>query len=392
MRGWNNSIDDFYLAANLTSAETNFRTAISGDDLGEPTATGFKLRTTSGAVNASGEQYIYIAIRRGPMKVPTSGTSVFLPYTAAAASGGVNITTNFVADATFSHENRAGTGSATYVTDRLRGSSTSKLATLITSATSAESAAAISGFYDYAYNTSLYDKYAANNNWAGGNFVDWIFKRAPSFMDVVCYTGDGTDNRAITQTLTTAPELIIVKSRSNTNGWAVWCKINSSFGLFSLNDTAVYDTSGTSYNGFPSTSSASTFTVRSGSNAWGSGSFSCNVSSTNYVAYLFATCAGVSKVFSYTGNGSSQTINCGFIGGARFVLIKRTDSTGDWYVWDSARGIVSGNDPHLSLNTTAAEVTTDDTIDTDSTGFVVNQVSATNVNVSSATYIGIAIA
>jgi hypothetical protein len=111
-----------------------------------------------------------------------------------------------------------------------------------------------------------------------------------------------------------------------------------------------------------------------------------------YVAYLFASCPGVSKVGSYTGNGSSQTINCGFTGGARFVMIKRTDSTGDWYVWDTARGIVSGNDPHLSLNTTASEVTTDDTIDTDSTGFVVNQVSATNVNVSSATYIYLAIA
>jgi hypothetical protein len=117
-----------------------------------------------------------------------------------------------------------------------------------------------------------------------------------------------------------------------------------------------------------------------------------NTNGATNVAYLFATCAGVSKCFNYTGNGSSQTINCGFTGGARWILIKRTDSTGDWYVWDSARGIVSGNDPHLSLNTTAAEVTSDDTIDTDSTGFVVNQVSATNVNVSSATYIGLAIA
>jgi hypothetical protein len=73
-------------------------------------------------------------------------------------------------------------------------------------------------------------------------------------------------------------------------------------------------------------------------------------------------------------------------------MIKRTDSTGDWYVWDSARGIIAGNDPHLSLNSTAAEVTTNDSIDTDSTGFIVNQLSATNVNVTSATYIGIAIA
>jgi len=117
-----------------------------------------------------------------------------------------------------------------------------------------------------------------------------------------------------------------------------------------------------------------------------------NANGEAYIAYLFATLTGISKVGSYTGNGSSQTINCGFTGGARFVLIKRTDSTGDWYVWDTARGIVSGNDPHLSLNTTAAEVTSDDSIDPDSSGFIVNQVSATNVNVSSATYIFYAVA
>jgi hypothetical protein len=52
---------------------------------------------------------------------------------------------------------------------------------------------------------------------------------------------------------------------------------------------------------------------------------------------------------------------------------------------------VVGNDPHLSLNTTAAEVTTDDSVDADSSGFMVNQLSATNINVSSATYIYLSI-
>jgi hypothetical protein len=112
-----------------------------------------------------------------------------------------------------------------------------------------------------------------------------------------------------------------------------------------------------------------------------------NGSGNNLIAYLFATIPGVSKVGSYTGNGSSQTIDCGFTSGARFILIKRTDSTGDWYVWDTARGIVTGNDPHLSLNTTAAEVTSDDSIDPESSGFIVNQLAATNINVSAASYI-----
>jgi hypothetical protein len=95
----------------------------------------------------------------------------------------------------------------------------------------------------------------------------------------------------------------------------------------------------------------------------------------------------VSKVGSYTGTGALQTVNCAFTTGARFVLIKRTDSTGDWYVWDSARGIVAGNDPYLALNSIAAEVTTNDSVDTDNTGFIVNQVAASNINVNGGTYI-----
>lgn len=112
----------------------------------------------------------------------------------------------------------------------------------------------------------------------------------------------------------------------------------------------------------------------------------------NYVAYLFASLPGVSKVGNYTGNGSSQTINCGFAAGARFILIKRADGAGDWYVWDSVRGIVSANDPHLSLNTTVAEVTTDDSVDPDASGFVVNQNATTNININAASYIYLAIA
>ncbi len=61
-------------------------------------------------------------------------------------------------------------------------------------------------------------------------------------------------------------------------------------------------------------------------------------------------------------------------------------------MWDSERGIVAGNDPHLSLNTTAAEVTTDDSIDPDNSGFIVNQNPTTNINVSGGEYIYYAIA
>ena len=74
------------------------------------------------------------------------------------------------------------------------------------------------------------------------------------------------------------------------------------------------------------------------------------------------------------------------------MLIKRTDDASDCFIWDNARGIAFGNDPHLSLNSTAAEVTTDDAIDPWSSGFIVKQNTATNVNVSGGKYIGLAIA
>jgi hypothetical protein len=121
-------------------------------------------------------------------------------------------------------------------------------------------------------------------------------------------------------------------------------------------------------------------------------SFAYGNASYNYVAYLFATCAGVSKVGSYTGTATTLQIDCGFTSGARFVLIKRTDSTGDWYVWDTARGIVSGNDPYLLLNSTAAEVTNTDYIDTYSAGFEISSTAPAAINASGGTYIFLAIA
>jgi hypothetical protein len=100
----------------------------------------------------------------------------------------------------------------------------------------------------------------------------------------------------------------------------------------------------------------------------------------------------VSKVGSYTGTGTTQVINCGFTAGSRFVLIKRTDSTGDWYFWDSARGIVAGNDPYLLLNTDAAQVTNTDFVDTAATGFEITSTAPAAINASGGTFIFLAIA
>jgi len=370
MRGWTADGVCQRLVPNTSAAEAG----PTGSTFLFPTATGFGSAGSSAIVNASGGTYIYIAIRRGPMKPPTVGTSVFQPtvWTGTGAALQQNVNINYDAFLQF----RRNGGYFTPWMDKLRGFGYS----LYTQGTNSEvdQTAFIAGpkinnyinFVDGTYNLS-------SEPW-----LNYAFVRAPSFFDEVCYTGTGS-NTTFSHNLTVAPELMIVKSRSNPYvSWFVYASALGATKYLILDGTNSASTFSAAWNNTAPTSSV--FTV--------GGAGATNGTGETFVAYLFATCAGVSKCFNYTGNGSSQTINCGFTGGARWILIKRTDSTGDWYCWDSARGIVSGNDPHISLNTTAAEVTSDDTIDTDSTGFVVNQVSATNVNVSSATYIGLAIA
>jgi hypothetical protein len=358
MRGISTGGIDARLYANSSSAEDNSTDWVSLNP------TGYTL--PSGTLNASSTTFIYIAIRRGPMREPTSGTEVF----AVDAGDGSSVpawTSGFPVDMALERS---------IASDDMRNAA--RLISgryLVTNTTAAEVTNSarvfdyMNGWLNIARSTSNYS---------------WMFRRAPGFFDVVAYTGTGSVGQVIPHNLGVAPELVITKLRNSTFDWGAYADYanNGNFtGRLYLNTTvALQDPSTTFF-----TKSASNLTVQTVSSMH-------NASGSPYIAYLFASLPGISKVGSYTGNGSSQTINCGFTSGARFVLIKRTDSTGDWYVWDSARGIVAGNDPHLSLNTTAAEVTTDDSVDAESSGFIVNQVAATNVNVNAASYIFLAIA
>jgi len=261
--------------------------------------------------------------------------------------------------------------------DRLRGNTKA----LYSNVTSAE------GTFDYVqFNTgSGSSQYQILTQGGTVNFVDYAFRRAPGFFDEVCYAGTNTTGPSISHNLGAVPELMIVKNRTgaSTYWWVYSASLGNTSRLF-LNDTSAVGTGSSAWTSTSPTSSV--FTV--GTSA---GQTNGNTSE-NFVAYLFATCAGVSKVGSYTGNGTTQTINCGFTAGARFVLIKRTDSTGDWYVWDSARGIVAGNDPYLLLNSTAAEVTSTDYIDTASTGFEISSTAPAAINANGGSFIFLAIA
>jgi hypothetical protein len=327
--------------------------------------------------SAPSTTFIYIAIRRGPMKVPTAGTSVYSPLIISGTSGATN-TTGFPIDLQML-ANRAGSVLNFVTSDRLRGVSSNSTETgnfLVTSATSAESGAYLvtEGWNNTAYLTP--------SIFAGTAYMTWNFRRAPSFFDEVCYTGTGSA-RTVTHNLTVAPELILVKYRDSlAYNWSVYSASQGATKYAYLNATDAFATNIVFWNNTSPTSSV--FSV---------GSFGgVNASGGTYVAYLFATCAGVSKVGSYTGTGALQTVNCGFTSGSRFVMIKRTDSTGDWYVYDSVRGITAGNDPYIFANDGSVEVTGTNYVDTDTTGFKVTAAAPAGLNASGGTYIFLAIA
>jgi hypothetical protein len=360
----------------------------SGAEFGTGSGVGVNVTSTGFATNGylGNGDHIYIAIRRGPMKTPTTGTSVYSAVTRTGTGAAANVTAGFAPDLLFYSPNRSGSsGYAIGWFDRLRGT-TQRLASNTTGGESNYGTDSVTQFGNTGVTLGV-DSLSTGINFSGQPSVDWMLGRAPGFFDVVCYTGTGSSATSYSHNLGVAPELIInkVRSASGSNWIATFNFTSTNYVLAALNltiagGTFLY-TDGASIEARP-TSTAMRFT---------GGVSAVNDSGQTYVAYLFASCPGVSKVGSYTGTGALQTINCGFTGGARFVLIKRTDSTGDWWVYDSARGITSGNDPYLFLNSTAAEVTNTNYVDTTSVGFQVTAAAPAGLNANGGTFVFLAI-
>jgi hypothetical protein len=339
------------------------------------TATGFT------ASNFASGTYIYIAIRR-PMKTPTSGTSVFNLATATEPSSSPLLAPGTPPPDTVWHRPRLTETQTVSFADRLRGNNL----ILGSANTSAEQSSPgnIVPAWNFTSGRSAQLAAGAYYNNSAFFYVAYSLVRAPGFFDVVCDTGTASGH-TIDHGLKVVPELMIRKKRNSaTNSdWVVWHTLFTGTNKYLyLNQTDAETTNAAFWTTTAPTSTV--FSVGTGSRV--------NNSGDTYVTYLFATVAGVSKVGSYTGTGTTLTIDCGFTAGARFVLIKRTSSTGDWYVWDTARGIVSGNDPYLLLNSTAAEVTNTDYIDPVNSGFQISSTAPVQINQSGGTFIFLAIA
>jgi hypothetical protein len=112
----------------------------------------------------------------------------------------------------------------------------------------------------------------------------------------------------------------------------------------------------------------------------------------NYIAYCFADVQGFSKFGSYTGNGYADGtfVYTGFK--PAFVITKRTDSTGNWLMYDNKRIGYNPSNYFLYTNLSNVEDTSNsEWLDLYSNGFKIRATSAT-VNGSGNSYIYMAFA
>jgi hypothetical protein len=207
-----------------------------------------------------------------------------------------------------------------------------------------------------------------------GSITSTVSVNATAGFSVVTFTGTGV-NATVGHGLGVAPSMVIVKNRTNAFDWAVGHSSLTSWAyVLNLNNTIAQ----TAYTGFNNTAPTSSVFSLGAQNA-------TNQSTANMVAYCWSAVAGYSAFGSYTGNGSTDGpfIYLGLR--ARFIMIKRTDTTGDWCVIDTSRDTYNIASDFLYSNLSVAEQV-NGAFDFLSNGIKMRNTFA-NLNASSGTYI-----
>ena len=239
-------------------------------------------------------------------------------------------------------------------------------------------------------------------NQSGQTYVNWGWKAGTSFTNdasstgigsidsagsfnndsgfsIVSYTGTGSAG-TIKHGLNSVPSMIIIKVLTNTaNDWCVYHQATGNNKSTFLNESNAVSSNAFMNNTTPT---SSVFSV-DGSN-YSSGS------SRNYIAYCFVEKKGYSKFGSYTGNGSANG-PFNYLGfKPAWLVIKRTDSTGNWHMFDNKRNPHNVVGQNLYANITQVEGT-DNTCDFLSNGFKLTA-SSNSRNGSGNSYIYMAFA
>jgi len=347
IRGVTTGGNDAILNPDSTSSEAG------GYERIDITATGFKITTTYTEFNGDGDTIVYMAIRRpdGYVGKPAEvGTDVFTPT--YDTSGAPLFVTPHIVD--FAISNDYGVTSDFNVSARLIQGKR-----LETNTSNVEE-------------TNNYQVGDYNNGWGSyasgdGSRIGWQWKRHKGF-DVLAYKGLGVTGQQVPHGLNAVPEMMWVKRRNGAaRDWNVYHKAlnggTNPEGYKLLLNTDVAEASTTT--AFASTAPTSTHISLGHSS-------DVNLADTNYLAILFASVPGISKVGSFAGSSSDVTLDLGFV--PRFIMVKARSGpqVTNWVVWDSVRGITSGSPtPRIYFNTNNAQTTTNDNVATTSSGITI---------------------
>ena len=211
-----------------------------------------------------------------------------------------------------------------------------------------------------------------------GNITSSVSANTTSGFSICAFNGN---SGTVGHGLGAKPDFLVVKSR-DTGGSNNWVVTHSALGTnmadkyLILNGT---DAGGTSSNVWGGEPTSTTFTV--------TGSVAAN---DNNIAYLFTEKKGYSKFGSYTGNGNADGtfVYTGFK--PAMLIVKRTDTTGAWVIYDNKRDTFNPADAQLVPSSSEAEATSE-RFDFLSNGFKLIT-TATRVNASGGSYIYMAFA
>ena len=344
IRGMVTGGNDNALFPNASDAEQ------TGFDRLRVTPTGFQLDTVGG-YNDSGVNYAYTCIRRadGYVGKKLTATDVFAIDTGNGSSTIPVFDSGFPVDYAFMKEYDA--SGDWYSFSRLTAKKQ-----LIPNKTDVEGSAT---GYTFDSNTG-YGKNSDSSAWQS-----WMWRRWKG-MDLVTYDGNSVSGRPIRHSLNAVPQMIWIKRRNDTKDWTVG------------NDQANGGTTPWNYylelNGEQAESSQEGIWNNTAptSTHFTLGNWSqVNNSSGTYIAMLFTSASGISKIGSYTGDGTddgSNAIDVGFT--PKFLMLKSMNNAGGWYIVDTSRGFSSSaNSEYLRMNETNAQYDGANTVRQTSTGF-----------------------
>ncbi len=191
----------------------------------------------------------------------------------------------------------------------------------------------LTAFNSDGFTTNTHD----NTNKSGDKYVSWSWKEsATAGFDMVSYSGDGQATHNISHNLGVKPDLFIVKSRTNAQDWYVMHPDSGANKYLTLSGNGAQGTSTVLWGNTLPTSSVFTVGETSG--------WATNEDGEDYIAYLFSSVDGYSKIGTLAGNGnaSGPFVYTGFK--PAFILYKSYATGESWRVIDNKR---------LGYNTTA---------------------------------------